>query len=71
MSRRAYLLVTAVIFSLIALLHLVRIIFGWSAVIDGWSVPMWLSWIALVVTGALAYFGLSLATQSSRKGSFS
>ena len=71
MPRRAYLLVTAVIFSLIALLDLVRIIFGWSAMLDSWSVPMWLSWVALIVTGALAYFGFSLATQSSRKGSFS
>jgi hypothetical protein len=43
MLRRAYLLVTAVIFSLIALLHLVRIIFGWSAMLGSWSVPMWLS----------------------------
>jgi hypothetical protein len=32
MSRRAYLLITAIIFSLIALLHLGRIIFGWSAI---------------------------------------
>jgi hypothetical protein len=71
MSRRAYLLVTAVIFSLIALLHLVRIIFGWSVMLAGWSVPMWLSWVALIMTCALAYFGFSLATQSSRKGSFS
>jgi hypothetical protein len=71
MSRRAYLLVTAAIFSLIALLHLVRIFFGWSVMLASWSVPMWLSWVALIVTGALAYFGFSLATQSSRKGSFS
>jgi uncharacterized protein YacL len=71
MPRRAYLLVTAVIFSLIALLHLVRIIIGWSVMLASWSVPMWLSWVALIVTGALAYFGFSLATQSSRKGSFS
>ena len=48
MSRRAYLLITAIIFSLIALLHLVRIVFGWSAVIGGWSVPMWLSWVGIV-----------------------
>jgi hypothetical protein len=71
MPRRAYLLVTAVIFSLVALLHLARIGFGWSAVLAGWSVPMWLSWIALVVAGVLAYSGFSLAAQSPRKGSFS
>jgi type VI protein secretion system component VasF len=50
---------------------LVRIIFGWSAMLGSWSVPMWLSWAALIVLGALAYFGFSLAMQSSRKGSFS
>ena len=71
MSRRAYLLVSAAIFSLVALLHLARIFFGRSAVIGGWSVPMWLSWAALIVAGALAYFGFSLAQQPARKSSFS
>jgi hypothetical protein len=65
------LLVSAAIFSLVALLHLARVVFGWSAVIGGWSVPMWLSWIALIVAGALAYFGFSLARQPARKSSFS
>ena len=71
MSRRAYLLVSAVIFLLVALLHLARIVFRWSAVIDGWSVPMWLSWVGIILAGALAYFGFSLARQPARKGSFS
>ena len=71
MSRRAYLLTSAVIFSLVAFLHLARIVFGWSVVIGDWSVPMWLSWVGLIVAGALAYSGFSLAAQSSRKGSFS
>jgi hypothetical protein len=71
MSRRAYLLVSAAIFSLVALLHLARVVFGWSAVIGGWNIPMWLSWVGLIVAGALAYFGLSLARQSARKSSFS
>ena len=70
MSQRVYLLATTIIFSLVALLHLARIVFGWSAVIGGWSVPMWLSWIALVVTGALAYFGFGLARQSPRSSPF-
>jgi hypothetical protein len=71
MSRKAYLLVSAIVFSLVALAHVARIVFGWSVVVGGWSVPMWLSWIALLVTGGLAYFGFSLAGQSSRKRPFS
>jgi hypothetical protein len=31
------------------------------AVIGGWTVPMWLSWIGLVVAGGLSYFGMNLA----------
>jgi hypothetical protein len=71
MSRKAYLLVAASIFSLVCLLHLARIVFGWPLVIGSWIVPMWLSWVGLIVSGALAYCGFSLATQSTRKGSFS
>jgi len=31
---------------------------------------MWLSWVGLIVAGALAYFGFSLAGQSSRSSTF-
>jgi hypothetical protein len=48
------------IFLVIAILHLLRIIFGWSPVVEGWAVPMWLSWVALVVAGWLGYEGLRL-----------
>jgi hypothetical protein len=71
MSRKAYLHVAACIFSVVGLLHLARIVFGWSVVIGDWTVPMWLSWVGVVVTGALAYFGFSLAKQSSRRSSIS
>jgi hypothetical protein len=71
MPRRAYLLVSAVIFSLVALLHLARIVFGWSAMIGGWSLPMWLNWVGIIVAGALTYFAFRLGRQSARKSSFS
>ena len=34
--------------------------------IGGWSVPMWVSWIGLVVAGGLAFFGLRLAERDAR-----
>jgi hypothetical protein len=43
------------IFTLLAVLHLLRIVRGWEANIAGWQVPMWFSWIAIVVAGYLAY----------------
>ena len=64
MNAKTFCTIAAVIFSLVALLHLTRIWMGWPAVIGAWSVPMWLSWVGLVVTAALAYFGFRLAARA-------
>lgn len=60
MSERSFFLVTAIVFTVVALLHLVRLAFGWSASVGGWNVPMWLSWVAAAVTAVLAYLGVRL-----------
>lgn len=64
MSRKAYFAITGIIFLAIAIVHLLRISFGWSPVVKGWAVPMWLSWVALVVAGWLGYEGLRFARQA-------
>ncbi len=61
MKNNTYTRVSGILFSIIAVLHLSRIVQGWSAVIAGWSIPLWLSWVAVVVTGYLAYNGLLLS----------
>jgi len=63
MDQKTFTIVAGAIFAIVALLHVLRILMGWPAVIGGWEVPMWVSWIALVVAGGLSYFGLSLATR--------
>lgn len=60
MSERSFFLVTAIVFTVVALLHLARLAFGWSASVGGWNVPMWLSWVAAAVTAVLAYLGVRL-----------
>jgi hypothetical protein len=55
-----------VIFAVVALFHLVRIYMDWPVMIGDWSVPMWVSWIGLVVAGGLAFFGLRLAERHAR-----
>ena len=57
LDQKAYNTITAALFLVIAVLHLLRIIFGWPAQIGGLDIPLWASWLALVVSGALAYFG--------------
>jgi len=60
MDQKTFTLLAGVIFVIVALLHLLRIYMGWPVVIGDWTVPMSVSWIALVVAGGLSYFALSL-----------
>ena len=42
------------VFSVVALGQLLRLILGWEVVVQGHSVPMWLSGVAVIVAGGLA-----------------
>jgi len=66
MNQRSFSLLAGIIFIIIALLHLLRIIYGWDPVVEGWTVPKLLSWIALIVSGYFGYEGLRLAVKSRR-----
>ncbi|HJY08831.1 MAG TPA: hypothetical protein VJ323_21105 [Bryobacteraceae bacterium] len=44
----------AVVFALVALAQLLRLVLGWSIVINGVSIPLWASAIACLVAGGLA-----------------
>ena len=63
MDQKTFDAVAGGIFTVVALAHLLRIVMGWSVVIGGWDVPMWVSWVGLIVAGALSYFALRLATR--------
>jgi hypothetical protein len=58
MSQKTFDLVAGIFFLLIAVGHLLRVIYGWTVNIGGLTVPMWGSWLALVVIGYLAFVGL-------------
>ena len=65
MNQKTYLLIAGLLFSLIAVGHLLRIVYAWSAVLDQRIVvPMWPSWVALVIAAILGFEGLRL----SRRG---
>lgn len=54
MSNRLYLVVSATLFVLVALAHLVRVMNGLPVQVGSYSVPMAMSWIGVVVPGFLA-----------------
>ncbi len=46
--------IAAVILGLVALVQLLRLIFGWSVVVNGFAIPLWASAIACLVAAGLA-----------------
>ena len=60
MTQRAFFLTAAVVFSLIALGHAIRLLFGWRVMVENVVVPVWISWIGLAIVGYLAYQGFRL-----------
>jgi branched-subunit amino acid transport protein len=64
MGTKSYLIVTGVIFGVIAVVHLLRLIYGWPAQIGEWTMPLWLSWVGVLIAGALCAWSIYLV----RKG---
>ena len=53
-QRRPFTLVAALVFLAVAVAHLLRLLQGWQVTIADDVVPLWVSWVALAVTGLLA-----------------
>jgi hypothetical protein len=54
MQPRTYFLISAIVFSLVATGHLLRIVNGWSSQIGVWPVPMSVSWGGVIIAGFLS-----------------
>ncbi len=59
MTQRTFNLAAGTIFLIVAILHALRLFFGWPFIIGTWTAPMWLSWVGVIVAGFLAYSGFS------------
>ncbi len=64
MKPKTYILITASLLTVVMLLHAARIVQHWPVRINTWELPMWMSVVGMLVTGALASIGFSLG----RKG---
>jgi hypothetical protein len=61
MTSRQYGYVTSVVFTAVGAGHLWRVVAGWPVLIGAQAVPMWLSWVAIVGAGLLAWAGCRVA----------
>jgi hypothetical protein len=53
----SYATVSALIFAVVAIAHLVRLIKQWAVQIGPTSVPMSVSWVGLIIAALLAIWG--------------
>ncbi len=60
MGHKNYCVVSGVLFTLVALAHLLRIVYGMSIQIDNFAVPMLASWIGLIVPAGLGFWAFRL-----------
>ena len=51
--RSKYVVVSGVLFGVIALVQAVRALNQWSVQVAGFDMPVWVSWVATVVAGSL------------------
>lgn len=54
MSRKLPLVVAGIIFSLVAIIHLLRLVYRWEVTIGGAIIPMTFSCAGLAIAGLLA-----------------
>jgi hypothetical protein len=66
LTHKNYYRITAVIFAVIALLHALRAVYGWEAVLGGVVIPVWVSWVAVVIAGYLAVRGFQFVGTHSK-----
>ena len=64
--RYTYRLVSGIVFGVVAIIQIVRAVNEWPVQIAPFAVPVWLSWIALVVAGALSVLASARSGRSDR-----
>ena len=58
MDQKTFNKTTGVIFAVVTIVHLLRALNGWDVNIGDFALPMWTSWVTVVVAGTLSYHGL-------------
>ena len=54
---RSYLRVSTVVFAVLTAAQLIRLVLGWTVVVAGLNIPVWISGIAALIVGSMAAWG--------------
>jgi len=58
-----YAMVSATVFAVVAVVQVLRLVNQWYVQIGPYTVPLWFSWIAVIVAAALSLWGFRTAAR--------
>ncbi|TVP62629.1 MAG: hypothetical protein EA343_10460 [Nodularia sp. (in: Bacteria)] len=65
MINKAYLVTSATVFALVAIVHFIRLVNHWQIQIGTVAFPFWGSWLAVIIGTALSMWAVNLASEWS------
>jgi len=60
MNQKTFNILASIIFGIVCILHFGRALLGWEMLINGWIMPIWISWLAFVILAVMAYHAFKL-----------
>lgn len=66
LSVKTYILITGMVVFIVGLVHLIRLLSGWTVMINGWEVPMWVSIVGVLAAWYLAYSAWVLSQKKNK-----
>ncbi|MGO9786312.1 MAG: hypothetical protein ACLPL5_05830 [Stellaceae bacterium] len=57
----AFVILSGIVFAVVAVVHAARLFYGWPVRIGSASIPGWVSWLGVAGSGALAVWAWHLA----------
>ncbi|MFI4970879.1 MAG: hypothetical protein ACHP7D_11800 [Lysobacterales bacterium] len=59
MKTQTFVMISTIIFGLVAIVHLLRIMQGWAVQLGPYTIPAAASWLGLLVAAALCAWGIA------------
>jgi sterol desaturase/sphingolipid hydroxylase (fatty acid hydroxylase superfamily) len=63
---RAYEVVSGLVFAAVAVAQVLRAAQGWALRVDGWSIPVWPSWVLALAAASLSVWAFRRAMARRR-----
>lgn len=61
LTPKLYCQITGIIFFVVGSAHLLRLLMSWSVVLNGYTLPLWVSYLGVLVAWFLAYNAFQFA----------